>query len=107
MIQHVWERCRMARELDDLVVATDHAGIAACVRSLLDSDPEADVVVVADNCTDQTRQRAAEAGHNVRITYVELDETDREIEGLPVLIALRGWEQPCVELAHQWQRLQQ
>lgn len=35
-------------------------------------------------------QRAAEAGHNVRITYVELDETDREIEGLPVSITPVG-----------------
>ncbi len=33
MIQHVWERCMQATELDELVVATDHEQIAACVRS--------------------------------------------------------------------------
>ncbi len=49
-------------------------GIASCVRSLLDSDPDADVVVVADNCTDRTRQRAAEAGARVLVRH---DETLR------------------------------
>lgn len=52
----------------------EEAGIGACVRSLLESDADVPVVVVADNCTDKTRQRAAEAGARVLVRH---DETLR------------------------------
>jgi cellulose synthase/poly-beta-1,6-N-acetylglucosamine synthase-like glycosyltransferase len=62
-------------DLDMVVVVPAHDeedGIGACVRSLIASDPEVPVVVVADNCTDHTRQRAAEAGARVLVRTDDL-----------------------------------
>ncbi len=45
----------------------EEGSIAACVQSLFESDPDVPVVVVADNCTDDTRRKAAEAGARVLV----------------------------------------
>ena len=59
-------RRREIRRLAAVVPAHDEAdGIAGCVEGLLRSDPSLEVVVVADNCTDDTAALAAEAGARV------------------------------------------
>lgn len=60
---------KVPRRVAVVVPAHDEeAGIARCVRSLLRCDSggfETEVVVIADNCTDATAARAAEAGARV------------------------------------------
>jgi len=53
-------------DLTAVVPAHDEEdGIEACVESLFASDPQMPVVVVADNCTDDTASRARSAGARV------------------------------------------
>lgn len=62
-------RVRSVGRIALVVPAHDEAtGIAACVASLrvaAENDPDASVVVVADNCTDETARIAREAGARV------------------------------------------
>jgi 3-deoxy-manno-octulosonate cytidylyltransferase (CMP-KDO synthetase) len=80
MLQHVWERARAARGLDELVIATDDERIATAARAF-----GAEVEMTSDACTSGTDRVAEVAGRRPAATIIfnlQGDEPELETEAV-------------------------
>ena len=86
MLQHVWERARAARGLDELVIATDDERIASAARSF-----GAEVEMTSAACTSGT-DRVAEVSRRrpaANIVFnLQGDEPELETEAVSALAAV-------------------
>jgi 3-deoxy-manno-octulosonate cytidylyltransferase (CMP-KDO synthetase) len=86
MLQHVWERARAARGLDELVVATDDARIASAARGW-----GAAVEMTSPECasgTDRVAEVARSRPHAQVILNLQGDEPELETDAVTRLVAV-------------------
>jgi len=85
MLQHVWERARGAKGLDELVVATDDERIASAARGW-----GASVEMTSPDCTsgtDRVAEVARRRGHAQVILNLQGDEPELETGAVTRLVA--------------------
>jgi len=83
MLQHVWERARAARGLDELVIATDDERIAAAARGF-----GAEVEMTSAACTsgtDRVAEVAARRPHASIVFNLQGDEPELETQAVSAL----------------------
>ena len=100
MLQHVWERARAARGIDELVVATDDERIAAAARGW-----GAGVEMTSPACasgTDRVAEVARRRPHAAIVLNLQGDEPELESHAVTKLVeAMRADERlPMATVAH-------
>ncbi len=84
MLQHVWERARNARGIDELVIATDDARIASAARGF-----GADVAMTSAACasgTDRVAEVARQRPHLGLVLNLQGDEPELETAAVTRLV---------------------